>query len=396
MSITTLSNLLTLVASLFALLFGQMALSADIVLRQKVTPVKSVVSLGDIADIQDTSVAERQRLALTPLWIAPPVGDQRFVTRQQVFDILVNRGYQPSSLRMYGASKVAIGWENPTDVEQPAVKEAIAPQPKRPATNSIGFRVPATDELLTPAKVSRRNPVFLSDLQREQLSEQVREAALNSLEEQSGQTDIFDVEFTLSRRYEDLLSLQTSEVTVRGAKAPWTGRQTLTVEFESEKGPVELTLSATVYDTTPVLVAKRAIARGQMLTAADVAITNPPRDARVPAGRVRIYSLDEVLGKEAGRAIRAGEVVTAEACLAPQMIERGAIVSIVSAGGGIVVRRQAKAISDARYGEVTEVELLDSRERLVARVVGQGELATLGSSLRPRTASGLRQTPTYR
>lgn len=157
-----------------------------------------------------------------------------------------------------------------------------------------------------------------------------------------------------------------------------------------------MTLSATVYDTTPVLVAKRAIARGQMLTAADVAITNPPRDARVPAGRVRIYSLDEVLGKEAGRAIRAGEVVTAEACLAPQMIERGAIVSIVSAGGGIVVRRQAKAISDARYGEVTEVELLDSRERLVARVVGQGELATLGSSLRPRTASGLRQTPTYR
>lgn len=396
MSIPTLSKLASLVAALLALLFGQVALSADIVLRNKIVPVKSVVSLGDIADIQATSVAERQRLALTPLWVAPPVGEQRFVTSQQVLDILVNRGFAPSELNLYGAPRVAIGWQKPDDVEaapNESVGDGGAPMP---ATNSMGFRVPPKTSFAVPQEQLKRNPVFLSNLQQKHLADQVREAVVAYVENRTSKNGLIEVDVQLPRRHGELLSLQTGELTIDGGRTPWTGRQQLTLKFDSEKGPLELAITATIYDTTPVLVAKRPIARNQLLTAADVAIEKPPRNARVPAGRVRVTSLDDALGKEASRAIREGEVVTADLCLAPRMIDRNAIVSIVSAGGGIVVRRYGKALSDARYGDVAEVQLLDSRQRLMGRVVGQGELATLGTSLPPRTASGLRQTPIYR
>lgn len=377
-------------------MFGQHAVSADIVLRDKITPVKSVVALGDIADIQATSVAERQRLALTPLWVSPPVGEQRFVTAQQVLDILVNRGFKAAGLNMYGASRVAIGWEQPRDEQRQAESPVASTEQDLPATNSMGFRVPTATTLSKPAQHTKRAPIFLSAVQRQQLAEQVREALTVYLEDQTGKIGLIDVDFRLPQRQSDLLSLQTSDVTVSGGSAPWTGRQSFTIEFDSDKGPLKLTLNASVFDTTPVLVARRPLTRGQLITAADVAIQSPPRDARLPAGRVPIYTLDEALGKEAGRAIREGQLVTTDVCLAPKMIERGEIVRVTSAGGGITARRDAKALQDARYGDVTEVELLDSRQRLVGRVVGQGQLATLGSSLRPRTTAGTRQTPEYR
>jgi hypothetical protein len=51
-----------------------------------------------------------------------------------------------------------------------------------------------------------------------------------------------------------------------------------------------------------------------------------------------------------------------------------------------VIRRQCKSTGDARLGDVVEVELLDSKQRLVARVMGPGKLATLGSSLSNSTS----------
>lgn len=376
--ITKLIALATLVA---AVLSGGRALSADIVLRDKVTPVKSFISLGDIADIQNVTDAEQQRLALVPLWVAPPVGEKRYVTTEQVRQVLKSRGYEGTNLNLYGAPRVAIGWDSKPRLE-PVQPAAPQPAPKPVASNSMGFRVPSTGDMLGPApKPERRDPVFLSAEQQDQLTDQVRQALVRYLEDQTGKIGMVDVEFNLPRRHGELLATQQGEVVARGGRSPWFGRQSMEITFDSEKGPLELPLSVMVYDLTPVLVAKRPLARGQLITAADVAIETPPRDARVPSHHTMVYSLDAALGHEAARVIREGDVVTAEMCLPPLMIRKNEIVEVVSASGGIIIRRQVKAMTDARQGEVTEVELLESRERLVARVIAPGKLATLGSTV---------------
>lgn len=356
------------------------ALSADVVLREKVTPVKSVISLGDIADIQNVDKAEQQRLALMPLWVAPPVGEKRYVTTNQVREVLKSRGFDATDLKVYGAPRVAIGWDNQPRLE-PTPSVAPQPEPSPVASNSMGFRVPPTTTLGPAPQPVKRDPMFLSGEQQDQLADQVREAIVRYLEDQSGKIGLVDVEFDLSRRHGELLSAQQSEILVSGGRSPWFGRQSLEISFVGEKGPLELPLSVTAYDLTPVLVAKRSLAKGQLISAADVAIESPPRDARVASNHTMVYSLEGALGHEAARAIREGDVVTAEMCLPPQMITRNEIVELVSASGGIIIRRQAKALTDARQGEITEVELPNSKERLVARVVGPGKLATMGSTL---------------
>lgn len=380
-------NAKMIAAAVLAVVACHSSLAADIVLRQKVTPVKPVIVLGDIADIRTSDIAERQRLALVPLWVAPPFGEQRFVTPQQVQAILASRGYSAAAVNVYGAPTVAIGWD-------PAAKQDN--DLSEIATNSMGFRMPRAGKLSPLPEAEARRPVFLTQLQQDQLAEQVSEAAIAYLEDQTGKFGAVDVEFNLPRQTADLVSQQTSELSISGGRAPWFGRQTLTVSFDSENGPIQKPISLIAYDTTPVLVAKQPIARGQLLTAAVVAIESPARSARRSSRETPIQSLEQALGKEASRAIREGDVVTAQMCLQPVMVTRNEIVQVVSSGGGIVIRRQAKALADARQGDVAEVELLDSDQRLVARVVGPGQLATLGSGGRSTGALPSSPDASYR
>ncbi|WP_425400520.1 flagellar basal body P-ring formation chaperone FlgA [Aeoliella sp.] len=396
MNLQLTTKLIALATFIAMMVDGSRALAADIVLREKVTPVKSVISLGDIADIRGASEAQQQRLALVPLWVAPPVGEKRFVTTEQVREVLKSRGYAATALNVYGAPRVAIGWDDKPRSEQAEVDQPTA-EPSPIASNSMGFRVPSTvGPLDAVPTATRRDPLFLSAEQQDQFTDQVRDAVVRYLEDQTGKIGLVDVEFKLPRRHGELLAKQQGEVVASGGRSPWFGRQLLELSFDSEKGTLKLPLNVTVYDQTPVLVAKRPLARGQLITAADVAIETPPHDARVSSNHTMIYSLEEALGHEAARAIREGDVVTDEMCLPPLMISRNEIVEVVSASGGISIRRQVKALSDARQGEVTEVQLLDSRERLVARVVGPGQLATLGSTLATPQSGKQRSATSFR
>ncbi|WP_442482097.1 flagellar basal body P-ring formation chaperone FlgA [Aeoliella sp. SH292] len=366
-----------------AVLLCSTAVAADIVLREKVTPVKSVIVLGDIADVQGVSEAEAQRLSLTPLWVAPPVGEKRFVSRQQVRDVLVSRGYSASDLSVQGSPRVTIGWDPTPKTAIQSVEATEAPSAI--ASNSMGFRVPST-AMTTGTKSTGVRKAGLTEAERQRQTEAARDAILRHLENESRKFGLIEIDFTLIGRFADLVAERTSDITAFGGKSPWTGRQTVTLAFETEKGPVEVPLSVEVFDRTPVLVAKRSLIRGQLITAADVAIETPSRDARPSTNQVRIHSLEDALGREAARNVREGEIVTNDMCVAPQVISRNEIVEVVSASGGIVIRRQCKSTGDARLGDVVEVELLDSKQRLVARVMGPGKLATLGSSLQNATA----------
>ena len=389
----TLQLALSVAAVCFAL--SSHAIAVEIVLKQKIAPVKSTVTLGDIADIRAANGEDAHELALTTLWPAPPIGEQRFVSDRQVRDALVSHGFDDSELIFSGASRVAIGHvstqaQGATDprgltrspVVRPVVDDADVPSQAR-----TGFRVPRDWD--TPRPNTTLNSVAAS-VSRIDLERQMRAEAIAYLEMVTGTQGVLEIEFKLPARSLELQAVVSGEFIIVGGRAPWTGRQKLLIEYSSDLGTQQVPLYVDVFDTTPVLIATRPIARGQLLTAADVAVQTPPRSTRLASGRVPFYTLDGALGQEASRVIRAGEIVTADVCLPPMMIERGEIVTVLSAGGGISIRRNAKALSNARQGDVAEVELLNSRERLAARVVAPGELAMLGGGVverrGPRTA----------
>ncbi|QDU57446.1 flagellar basal body P-ring formation chaperone FlgA [Aeoliella mucimassa] len=370
----------TLLTLLLLALSANTASGVDIMLREKVTPVKSVIVLGDIADVQNGSYAQLQRLKLTPLWVAPPVGEVRHVTPRQVFDALVSRGYQTGDLNVAGAPRVMIGWQE--KAVEPVKETQSLPTTSAPPRRSIGYTAGPVTGSYTPPKTQARQQVGLTAVEQEQLNQEAKQAVVEYLEAQTGLYGLVEVDLELPKRYAELIAQRSGKLVISGGREPWIGRQTISLEFTTDRGPLKLSLPVASYDMTPVLVAIRPIDRGQLITAADVAVQTPVHKARISAGQTKIYRIEEALGKEASRSFRADDLVTMESCLQPTMVERNALVEVIASGGGITVRRQAKALGAARLGDVIEVELLDgSREKLVGRVVGANKLATIGTPL---------------
>ncbi len=358
---------------------------AELVLRQRFIPTGSVIHLGDIADIHAADGVEARRLATLPLWAAPAEGEQRFASVTAVCDALRLQGIDPKGFEFTGATRVAIGADAPATNQGPKRPTAEVPPAAGNATIGSGFR-PPREPLAGEAGPTASKPLVAD---RSAVADQLREEVLLYLEQMSGNIGHFDIELRLSYQQVDLLVRQTGVPILKGGRAPWTGRQLLTAEFATVAGPQTLTFAVDVLDTTPVVVARRALARGQTITAADVELQTPTREMRIAPSRAVHHDVEAAVGLEAGRAIRAGEVMTAELCLAPLMIERNQIVTVTIAGGGIELSRQAKAIAPARLGEFTEVQMLNSKERLAARVVGAGKLAiadTAPSTPAPSTA----------
>lgn len=215
----------------------------------------------------------------------------------------------------------------------------------------------------------------LGSAERDAVTEFLRDEVLLYLETMRGYAGHLDVEIRLNAVQLDQLARRSGDVTIAGGRAPWVGRQLLSCEVVTEQGPHTFSFTADVLDTTPLVMVRRAIARGQTITAADLVLETPTRDTRLPVGKTTLEQVEEAVGREAARALRPGEVVTTDVCLAPLMIQRQQVVTVSLAGGGIELSRQAKALTEARLGEFTEVELLGSKERLAARVVGPGRLA---------------------
>ncbi len=199
---------------LIALLVGAAGAvqGADIVLKQKIVPTKSVVSLGDIADIQADDGGTARRLALTPLWPSPPEGEQRFVTAREVRDQLVRHGFDNADLHFFGTSRVTIGLAAPKaslqnnrgGLTRSILHQANEKQPVSRSTRSVGsgtgFR--PRRAIVAPTMTRRASlPVAaLTEAQRDGLHDQVREAVTGYLKKNTGKTGSLGVEFKLQTR----------------------------------------------------------------------------------------------------------------------------------------------------------------------------------------------------
>ncbi|MDX2130482.1 MAG: flagellar basal body P-ring formation chaperone FlgA [Planctomycetota bacterium] len=115
-----------------------------------------------------------------------------------------------------------------------------------------------------------------------------------------------------------------------------------------------------------VLVARRALARGGVLGAEDVAeeARFVPMDA-APATRGAI-------GMEVRSRVGAGEVVLERDVAAPVVVKRGDLIGVDCVSGGFIVRTTARAMEAGREGDVISLQALNSKHSFRARVAKPG------------------------
>lgn len=125
----------------------------------------------------------------------------------------------------------------------------------------------------------------------------------------------------------------------------------------------------TLESDVPVLVLRRAGARGAHLDAEAVSV-----ETRRVAGLGSDYwcDLEALPHRSLTRAVPAGTVLTAELLQADYLIRQGQTVTLVASSPGIEVRAPARALEDGREGSRVRVQNLESMKTVQGVVDASG------------------------
>lgn len=135
------------------------------------------------------------------------------------------------------------------------------------------------------------------------------------------------------------------------------------------KQPWTLYVTARVVVFDDVLVATRALGRGEQIRAGDL---RPARKdlSRLPYGY--LTGQDSPVGKVLKRSYLAGDVVQPNQLAAPVLVKRGQRVTLHARAGGIEIHMGGKALSDGSAGERIRVENTSSNRIVEGEVIAKG------------------------
>jgi flagella basal body P-ring formation protein FlgA len=353
--------------------------AADIVIQKVVALEGTVVRLGDVAKIKSDNKQEAARLEALALMPAPGAGRRRFVRMREVQDLVAATGENMDSLNFRGELVVEVA---SSKTAQPA------------ATQSVDRR--AVWAGTSAASSANMNEVQQASIDKAAAGPRLTEGQVNEARNYLQQAIIEHLTRQTGRRADWQLSFDTDEANLAkvletksaircaGGMSPWTGPQRFVLSIDTAKGPVRVRLEVDVTLEHEVVVSVRPIERGQIITAADVAIQKWTALPQQTSRRQVATSLDSLIGMEATKAIQEGEAIYSDDFRAQLLVKKGQEIAVSTSGGGIRVRVIARAKQDGARGELITVESLEGKEPFQAVVSGPREATVFTGAAPPR------------
>ncbi len=333
--------------------------------HREARPEGMLVRLGEIAEISAETEDEQTRLAGLSLAPVPASGRSQRLTLADIRHRLLALGVDLSDVEFGGSSSVLV---HGTDL--PAA-ELPAPAVPRPAPRAM----------VTDGSVRRLEERLARDLA----------AHITRKAPELGPCDV-SVELTTAQAetlaaahqvpVETLTGTTIAELgTWSGGTAPWIGSQSFRLATRTPEGMVsESEIPATITPWRRVVVAKTHVIKGQILTAADIAMKT------VPPGNTDNDDLADpraVIGRQVTRTVREGEVFSTELIREVPLVRRGETVTVTARRGGIAVRTEARASEDGTLGQTIPLVSRDGKQRLMGRVVAFHEVETIAATGEP-------------
>lgn len=133
-----------------------------------------------------------------------------------------------------------------------------------------------------------------------------------------------------------------------------------------------------------VVLARSAIARNQAVTA-DMVQT--ARQWQSPSAKPPL-TLDQVVGGVSMTRVAAGAIIATGDVAAPIACKRGELIYVHVLSGPVTVKAKARAMSQARDGELVQLKIEGSKETFTARMSGRGRavLMVAGDDVRQPNA----------
>jgi flagellar basal body P-ring formation protein FlgA len=332
------------------------ARAAEIKLRDEVRTSKSLLQLGDVAEIYAADPQEASRLAAIELMPAPAAGNRMVVRLRDVQDLLDLRGINLAHHQFSGAGQVSVvrASEAPSKLVARRPNKALILQAQRLATNAIVRYL------------------------REKVADEAWQVTVELNDEQA-----------------QAIAATPEPLAAAGGLRPWVGRQTYQLTVNTTDGTRQINVIAQVALPPTIVVATHAVPRGEIVRASDIELQRlSPNTSAAGA----FQTAEEVVGKEAVKAIAPGQTLDANTIRPQVLVHSGEVVTVYGRNAGIVVRMPARAHENGAHGELVNVESMLDRKTFLARVCGLDEVEVFGgaTTTSPATLTADRENKTTR
>ncbi len=291
-----------------------------------------VVRIGDVVEVISGQGDSIRDLLAKPLGPAPRAGRSQVWHRSDILQHLELRGVHPASVRWSGPERVTLTFQSPELQQQALV------------------------------------PAFLSDRAAEQAQQLLARAVRDYLNHQTGKRIEWRVDVEVPEPIISKIQTQRSIVAIGGGQPPWEGEQKLTVKIRDGTSSRIVQVVARVRKPPMVLAAVRPMRRDEIITADDLTFVAMSSSQGEEEAK---YFTDakSLIGKQLRRSISTGLPIQADFVGEPILVQRGNLVQVQAVAGGVMVSTQGKALGAGAAGELVEVEVLATRQRVLGVVV---------------------------
>ncbi|TVQ31735.1 MAG: flagella basal body P-ring formation protein FlgA [Phycisphaeraceae bacterium] len=180
-----------------------------------------------------------------------------------------------------------------------------------------------------------------------------------------------DLQLLFDERDDDLLAQleRGRRIELQPEASPSSGRVPVTVRiYQGMRIVEERTVRIDARVRQDVLMLTSDIRRGDEFTAEHVRTES----RWLSPGPMYATDIDAVVGSRARTRMQAGTSLRLDHVESPVVVRRNELVTVRCLSGSVVLTGKARALSDARVGDLIEMRLLGARESFLARVDGPG------------------------
>ncbi|QDT66134.1 flagellar basal body P-ring formation chaperone FlgA [Calycomorphotria hydatis] len=325
---------------------------AEVKFRSPVDVSGSMIRLGNVAEIADIDPATISRLESMTIGPAPAAGAEQTIP----FETIRTR------LRALGANLSQIEFSGPSVIH---VRNGVASTKSRPdRTHVVNDNTNDADRRLAEEMVAEVIRVYVH----------------------AKAPDLGEVNVRMQLDTSQVMRVLASGrrgLDVTGGTAPWTGLQQFQLfAFGSGRSGAGVMVRCEIEQRPFVLTVAHHLPRGTIVNVQDLIWKQLSQNEVLRDEELATLVTDpkSVIGYEAVRNLKAGEVLKADVVRPAPLVRTNNVVTVVIERPGINLKRLMKARSDGKLGDTVMLEALEGRERVVATVTGFQEATVQDSA----------------
>ncbi len=335
--------------------------SLQIELKASVNCSSNLIRLSDIATISGDVPASLGAIEAISVGPSPAIGESQYLDRRDIQRTLELRGIPTENIQWMGASVCKLNRAASDTRNDNSVITASA------TTNlSNTDSKPFTPAYLTPQTTvnAKRNVV---------------QVILNYIQTTANESLPLQIEVELPLQVQQTLALRNNIVGVSGGHAPWTGSQQFEILFNSNGEKRTALIDATISLPPSVWAAVGPLPKGRIVSDEDLKEIVLSPSAKIPMEDCFI-DRSQLIGQELRRAISTGQPIQRRDVGAPRIVLQNETIEIQVVAGAIVAQTSGKALESGGQDDVIQVEVAGNKKKLVARVIGPGQVEAIAAA----------------